>query len=185
MALLTQYRSFFISPFGEPSICDELNAFLKSHRIVNVEKRLVDGERGTGWLFLVEYGQEVKNSYSPQQGQSQPRVDYRDVLSDQDFALFDKARQLRKSLSEKQGLPAYAVFTNEQLAAMIKNKAKTVKDIASIPGVGDAKVRQYAGVFLKLIADHTPAPAAAPAAASAAEQPPESEAAGEAPELSL
>jgi hypothetical protein len=56
MPLLTQYRSFFVSPFGEASVCDELNAFLKSHRIVNVEKRLVDGERGTGWLFLVEYG---------------------------------------------------------------------------------------------------------------------------------
>jgi hypothetical protein len=44
MALLTQYVSFFISPFGEKSVCDELNAFIKSHRVVNVEKRLIDGE---------------------------------------------------------------------------------------------------------------------------------------------
>gem|GEM_PF-7103169 len=47
MALLTQYASFFISPFGEKSVTDELNAFLRSHRIVNVEKRLIDGERGS------------------------------------------------------------------------------------------------------------------------------------------
>jgi hypothetical protein len=38
MALLTQYVSFFVSPFGEKSVADELNAFLRSHRIVNVEK---------------------------------------------------------------------------------------------------------------------------------------------------
>ncbi len=40
MAFLTQFASFFISPFGESSVCDELNKFLRSHRIVNVEKRL-------------------------------------------------------------------------------------------------------------------------------------------------
>jgi len=51
MALLTQYASFFISPFGEKTVTDELNAFLRSHRIVNVEKRLIDGERGTGWVM--------------------------------------------------------------------------------------------------------------------------------------
>lgn len=47
--------TFFISPFSEPSSSAELNNFLKSHRIINVEKRLIDGERGTGWVFLVEY----------------------------------------------------------------------------------------------------------------------------------
>jgi hypothetical protein len=56
LALLTQYAGFFISPFGEKSVAEELNAFLRSHRIVNVEKRLIDGERGTGWVFLIEYG---------------------------------------------------------------------------------------------------------------------------------
>jgi hypothetical protein len=41
MSLLTQYASFFASPFGENSVTDELNAFLRSHRIINVEKRLI------------------------------------------------------------------------------------------------------------------------------------------------
>jgi len=45
MALLTQYTSFFVSPFGEKSVTDELNTFLRSHRIVNIEKKLIDGER--------------------------------------------------------------------------------------------------------------------------------------------
>ena len=55
MPLQTQFMTFFISPFSEPSSSAELNNFLKSHRIINVEKRLIDGERGTGWVFLVEY----------------------------------------------------------------------------------------------------------------------------------
>jgi len=43
-----------------------------------VEKRLIDGDRGTGWVFLVEYGNtEGKN---PSNTQSQ-RIDYREVLN--------------------------------------------------------------------------------------------------------
>jgi len=84
MALLTQYVSFFVSPFGEKSVADELNAFLRSHRIINVDKRLIDGERGTGWVFLVEYGTDVgKNApNAPSQ-----RVDYREVLNPAEYAL--------------------------------------------------------------------------------------------------
>jgi len=37
MALLTQYASFFVSPFGEKSVTDELNVFLRSHRIGSAE----------------------------------------------------------------------------------------------------------------------------------------------------
>jgi hypothetical protein len=39
MPLLTRTRTFFISPFGEAAVSDELNQFLRSHRIVNIEKR--------------------------------------------------------------------------------------------------------------------------------------------------
>lgn len=55
MPLLTQFMTFFVSPFSELSSHAELNNFLKSHRIINVEKRLIDDERGTDWVFLVEY----------------------------------------------------------------------------------------------------------------------------------
>ena len=145
MPLLTQFSSFFISPFGEMGACDELNLFLRSHRIVNVEKRLVDGERGTGWLFLVEYGAEVKT-----QSPSAPRIDYRDVLNEQEYALFDRLRELRKDIAEKQGVPVYAVFTNEQLAGMVKTPPLALKDILALSGVGDARVKQYGEAFLSI-----------------------------------
>ena len=52
MGLQSQFMTFFISPFSEPGASAELNNFLKAHRIINVEKRLIDGERGTGWVFF-------------------------------------------------------------------------------------------------------------------------------------
>ena len=48
---LTQYSGFFVSPFGEKSVTDELNAFLRSHRIVNVEKNsLIVSEEQAGYF---------------------------------------------------------------------------------------------------------------------------------------
>jgi superfamily II DNA helicase RecQ len=148
MPLLTQYTAFFISPFGEASVCDELNAFLKSHRIVNVEKRLIDGERGTGWLFLVEFGNEQKGQAPNTPAQ---RIDYREILNAQEYALFDKLRQLRKDLAEKQGIPVYAVFTNDHLANMVKTKPATLKAIAALPGVGEARAKQYGTASLNIL----------------------------------
>jgi len=148
MPLLTQYASFFISPFGERSVTDELNTFLRSHRIVNVEKKLIDGDRGTGWLFLVEYGgtEGVKSN----SGGTSQRVDYREILSASEFALFDKLRALRKEISEQQGIPVYAVFTNDQIAAMVKKPPNAKSDLLSITGVGEARVKQYGEAFLNL-----------------------------------
>ena len=147
MALLTQYASFFISPFGEKSVTDELNTFLRSQRIINVEKKLIDSERGTGWVFLIEYGTE--NSKNPS-GSSQ-RIDYREVLNSTEYSLFDKLRNLRKEIADKSGLPVYAIFTNEQLAVMVKKPPKTVKDLFLIPGIGESRVKQYGEKFLNLL----------------------------------
>jgi superfamily II DNA helicase RecQ len=152
MPLLTQFRTFFISPFGEAGVCDELNKFLSSNRIVDVEKRLIDGERGTGWLFLVEYGNENKTL---QTSTSSSRIDYREILNEQEFALYDKLRQLRKSISDEQKVPPYVVFNNEQLASMVKSPPASVKDIAKLPGVGEAKVKQYGARFLRFFAEQT------------------------------
>jgi superfamily II DNA helicase RecQ len=182
MPLLTQYVSFFVSPFGEKSVCDELNGFLKSNRIVNVEKRLIDGERGTGWLFLVEYGGEHK---SQPNASSSPRVDYREILNAQEYALFDKLRQIRKDLAEKQGIPVYAVFTNDHLASMVKTRPTTLKDIAALPGVGEARVKQYGAVFIKALGASTPAESAGAEVSAAEKTNPESADRNNGPELPL
>jgi hypothetical protein len=36
-------------------------------------------------------------------------------------------------------VPAYAVATNEQLANMVRNEARTLADIAQIEGIGETR----------------------------------------------
>lgn len=140
--------TFFISPFSEPSASAELNNFLKSHRIINVEKRLIDGDRGTGWVFLVEYTEpEVgKSAYA-----MSSKVDWRDVLNPSQFAVYDFLRKTRKEIGDRTKIPLYGILSNEQLALMVQNPPKTKEDFLKIKGVNEQKYKQWGEIFIKAI----------------------------------
>lgn len=148
MALLTQFMTFFISPFSEPASHAELNNFLKAHRIINVEKRLIDGDRGTGWIFLVEYtdSDPSKSSYT-----MSSKVDWRDVLNPSQFAVYDLLRKKRKEIGDKTKIPLYGILSNEQLALMAQNPPKTKEDFLKIKGINEAKYKQWGDIFIKEI----------------------------------
>lgn len=140
--------TFFVSPFSEPSSHAELNNFLKSHRIINVEKRLIDGERGTGWIFLVEYSDNAgtKPSYT-----MSSKVDWRDVLNPSQFAVYDLLRKKRKEIGEKTKIPLYGILSNEQLALMAQNPPKTKEEFIKIKGVSEQKYKQFGEEFLETV----------------------------------
>lgn len=148
MALLTQFMTFFVSPFSEPSSHAELNNFLKSRRIINVEKRLIDGERGTGWMFLVEYSDNegAKQSYT-----MSSKIDWRDVLNPSQFAVYDLLRKKRKEIGERTKIPLYGILSNEQLALMAQNPPKTKEDFIKIKGVSEQKYKQFGEEFLEIV----------------------------------
>ena len=58
------------------------------------------------------------------------RIDYRDVLSEADFAVFKRLREWRKQVAAAEGVPVYTVFTNEQLATIVTTRP------ASLPALG-------------------------------------------------
>mgnify|MGYP001122399968 CR=1 FL=1 len=61
---------------------------------------------------------------------------------------------MRKELSNKERVPAYAVFTNEQLAAMAKMRCATTADLKKIEGLGDGRVEKYGTDVLETIRKH-------------------------------
>ena len=42
--------------------------------------------------------------------------DYKQVLKPEEFEVFSRLREWRKGVAEKEGVPVYVVFSNEQLA---------------------------------------------------------------------
>jgi ribonuclease D len=48
-------------------------------------------------------------------------------------------------------VPAYAIFTNEQLAEIVQRKLRTASALGEIEGVGKARVDKYGALFLALL----------------------------------
>ncbi|MEQ1516416.1 MAG: HRDC domain-containing protein [Usitatibacteraceae bacterium] len=149
-----QMRFFTIPVFGGESAADELNRFLVGSRVVAVDRHLVQAGNNSAWAFCISY--EASGDARPVVGDTHGRrvsakVDYREVLNEDDFAVYAKLRALRKALAEKEGVPAYAVFTNEQMAEMVLRRAVSVSTLREIPGVGESRVEKYAEAFLAML----------------------------------
>lgn len=143
-----QYRFFWIiAEAPAPAAGEaELNQILASHRIVGVEREFVAAGRHSAWSVCV--------SYQPADGgvaTKSAKVDYREVLNEADFALFAKCRTLRKQLADAEGIPAYAIFTNQQLAQIVQQRVTTLAGLREIEGVGEAKASKYSAKFLPVL----------------------------------
>lgn len=70
--------------------------------------------------------------------------------------VFAKLRALRKTLAEQEGVPAYAVFTNEQLAEMVQRRVVTATGLRDIPGIGEARADKHGAAFLAVLRAEIP-----------------------------
>ena len=134
---------------GQGSAKEELNKLLRGGRIASVRKEFVGNGEDSFWAFCIEFldgpvGAEKSRS-------SGPKVDYKEVLSVADFAVFAKLRDLRKAISEKEAIPAYAIFTNEQLAAMVTGRVDGLSALGEINGVGTARIEKYGAAFVAML----------------------------------
>jgi ATP-dependent DNA helicase RecQ len=72
-------------------------------------------------------------------------------LSDEGEALFQSLRDLRKSIADGQGVPAYIVFSDKALRAMAEARPSTPGEFLAISGVGPLKLERYGEAFLEAL----------------------------------
>ena len=65
--------------------------------------------------------------------------------------LWKSLRALRTQLAKQQGVPPYVVFHDATLLAMLRAMPVDEDELASVSGVGDAKLKRYGRDFLALI----------------------------------
>jgi len=136
---MAQYRTFFV-PLGDGGEAQEaLNAFLRSKRVLGVERVFAR----TGWAFCVEWLEGGRDT-----ARNPPKVDYREALSPADFQVFSRLRRKRKELAESDGVQVYTVMTNEQLAEMVRLRVTAPEELRKIEGIGDARIAKYGADFV-------------------------------------
>jgi ATP-dependent DNA helicase RecQ len=71
-----------------------------------------------------------------------------------DEALFERLRQLRKTLADEKGVPPYIVLSDVALRQMARYYPGDEREFAGISGVGEKKLAEYGQTFLAEIAAH-------------------------------
>jgi ATP-dependent DNA helicase RecQ len=73
-------------------------------------------------------------------------------LDDAGTALLGALKDLRRRLAGERQVPAYIVFSDRSLHDMAERRPATTTEFADIHGVGAAKLRDFAAIFLAEIA---------------------------------
>jgi len=158
-----QLKIFRIPSVGNDLLEEELNVFLRSKKILKVDSYLSQEPGGPAWCFCVQYTEDGRGP----KGKSE--VDWREKLPPVVFARFAQLRELRKALAEREGVPPYAVFNNEELAGIARLGKPSRAEMLKIKGIGEQKMEKYGAVFLeemKKMLDKPPEPLPATAPAS-------------------
>jgi superfamily II DNA helicase RecQ len=135
------YTVFHIPALDPQQATAELNNFCSKHRVVTVDKEFVADGANSFWSFCVKWvdreGSAVKS------GSRKSSVDYRKVLNDADFAVYAELRSLRNELAQQEGIVPYIVFTNGQLADMVRQRLTSKTELAKLKGVGQSRLDKY------------------------------------------
>ena len=141
-----QVKIFMVPIWDTEEGTRTLNAFLRGNRILEVKEELVQQNQNAYWCFSVHYLEGKARETI--QGKSRKKVDYRKVLDEQTFQKFSKLREIRKKVAADEGISAYIVFTDEELAQIAKLEVVTAKELLMIKGVGEKKVERFGQFFI-------------------------------------
>lgn len=137
----------FTIPVGDSGgALQEMNAFLRGNKILEVENKLIGNDNGAYWCFCVRY---IERTLAESGGEKDgKKVDYKKILDETTFEKFSKLREIRKKVAADEGISAFIIFTDEELVELAKLDEITEKAMLGIKGIGEKKVGRYAKYFL-------------------------------------
>ena len=142
-----QVKLFTIPLFDNEAELNEMNGFLRAQKVLTIDKQFVSVGESAYWSFCVTYLNLSKQSTMAQNTQRQSKIDYKEVLDVATFAVFSTLRTIRKQIAENEAIPAYAVFTDSELAEIAKLENIDMAHLQSIQGIGQKKAEKYGQVL--------------------------------------
>lgn len=126
---------------------EKLNGFIQSHKVIEVEKQVVQVGKNSYWTFCVQY--LLGNVPNRNNLKYPEKTDYKELLSEEEFKRFAHFRNIRKQLATDEAIPAFTIFTDAELAEMAKQNPLTENTMQGIKGIGEKKMQKYADKFIK------------------------------------
>jgi ATP-dependent DNA helicase RecQ len=97
-------------------------------------------------------GTSVEALLAEARGRTRPaRVDRSAAGEPRDEGLFQRLRELRKTIADRAGVPAYVVFSDATLYDMARRQPRDETEMLEVSGVGPVKLERYGTAFLDAI----------------------------------
>lgn len=139
-----------IKIFDIPAICpddtiEQVNKFLRGHKVLDVDRQFYVSSDNIGhWSLFVTY---LSTQFSYPFQERREKVDYKTVLDEKAFSRFTKLRVIRKQLADEDAVPAYAVFTDAELAQIAQLPTIDATLLARITGIGEKRIGKYGNLI--------------------------------------
>ena len=117
----------------------ELNDFVRNKTGVKYQAELL--KRGTHyyWSVFIFYEEELTDK---------PDLSFK---YDYEQLMYAELKKWRNARAEKEGIPPYIIFTNNQLRAIIIAKCKTKESLRNIEGIGEIKSKNYGEETIEIV----------------------------------
>jgi len=84
---------------------------------------------------------------------SVPEIGSTDLETADEISLLATLKALRKQVADRQGVPAYLVFSDRTLREMVALRPRDESELLAVVGVGPAKLARYGAAFLEALAE--------------------------------
>lgn len=144
--MINMQIKIFTIPISDAERCEaETNKFLRSHRILQTERHFcADG--GGYWTLLVEYMDGDPTAEAPPAN----RRDHRDVaaaLPEEARVKYERLKAIRRTIAGQESLPAYLIFTNEELAVLAQMPVLSEETTRHVKGIAPKRLGDYVKYF--------------------------------------
>lgn len=159
------------SPVIEGFDDEALRRFISDKNVIEIRDQFFIKNHDPFWSVMVIYAPAVETDAAPRKaetyqsagtGGDAAKKDYRDLLTDRSWPLFNRLREWRRERAMKDSVPSFVVFNNRQLAHIAVKAPESLNRLSEVEGVGKVKLEKYGQEVLAVVREIT-VPAEAPA----------------------
>ena len=102
-----------------PAPAEVMIKALASQRVLSVDRRCVDARKNSYWSISVDF---VTSSGASSQSRKKARIDYREVLTPEQFQTYAQLRELRSNVAQAEAVPREFIADLESNLPNMKSK---------------------------------------------------------------
>ena len=148
-----QLKSFVIPVLSPERSEGDVNSFLRSHRVLRVDRQFVNDAANAYWAVLVEYAEDGHAEGVSPARRGDKKEDFN--LSSDEQDRYNRYRIIRNKVSMQKGVPPYVIFTNQELATLAKIPDLNENAVKNIKGIAPSRLSANITYFMEVIADET------------------------------